>query len=65
MENLEIFYFESKSYVGMFHIPQINKFFGMIPRLKHYNNIINFLLTLGIQLGNYLTISFLKDIKMH
>ena len=36
-----LFYFECKTYIVMLDIQIINKRFGMIPRLKHYKDVIN------------------------
>ena len=49
----------------MFCIYKINKLFGIIPRLKHYKDVINIPFLTFRHKFNYLTIPFHNDAKKH
>ena len=63
MKTILVFYFKCKTYIGMFCIYKINKLFGIIPRLKHYKDVINIPFLTFRHKFNYLTIPFHNDAK--
>ena len=57
-----MFYFKNKTCVRMFGIHKMNKHFDMIPRMKHYKDIVSFFCCLffNINWATYLLLSFFQ-----